>query len=159
MKNIKLISFLICSIFCLNSCTIESEDDNGNGNNQNEELSTAPLTGQVYGENFSVIGGTARFLSLNGEDVIRVSLYDVQVSCTDIADQVISLNLPREVGVHQAGVTGSISDPNSSDFLSLVNIKVEVLSFDNTEVSGRVLIDRPSVDSFVNGTFTVQFCM
>ncbi|AGC77597.1 hypothetical protein LX97_02211 [Nonlabens dokdonensis] len=156
MKNIKYVTTFILLAFCFSSCTIEDDDNDGD---PVEELSTDPLMGQVYGENFTVVGGTSRFLSLNGEDVIRVLLYDVQVDCTNNESSIISINLPRQIGIHEAGVTGSINDPNSTSFQSLINFKVEVVSFNNTEVTARVLIDRPSINSFVNGTFTVPFCM
>lgn len=154
MKKIQFLSLLLFTLFSLNSCTLEEDDLII----EPDELSTEPFTGQVYGENFNAIGGTSRFVSINGEDVISISLYDVQVNCVNSEDSWIRINVPQQVGVFENG-TGLIKDPNSTDFLSLSNIKVEVVSFDSNEVTARVLIDRPSINSSVNGTFTVQFCM
>lgn len=158
MKKINLLSVLLLSIIFVSSCSSDDSNNDQNEDEQTEELSDEPLMGEVFGESFSAEGGTADFVSVNQSDVIRISLYNQDVTCDDFEDSWISLVVPREVGVYENGATGRINDPNSDDFSSLSNVKVELVSFDNNTVQAKVLIDRPSLDSYVNGMFEIQVC-
>lgn len=159
LKRIKSLSIVCVSVLLISSCSYSDDDiSNDNNDNQGEELSNAPLSGEVYGESFSAEGGTADFITLNGQDVISVSLYSQDVACDNSESSWIRLDIPREVGMHEANVTGLIKDPNSNDFQSLTNIKVELVSFDDNTVEAKALINRPSINSFVNGAFEIQVC-
>ena len=154
MKNVNLLSLVFLSFILLSSCS--SEDDSEN--DQSETLSNEPLTGEVYGQSFSAEGGTADFITVNSLEVISIALYNQAVACDNNEESWIILNVPREVGMHDLQVTGGIKDPDSDDFLSLTNIKVEVVSFNNETVVAKALINRPSINSFVNGAFEIQVC-
>ena len=133
-----------------------SDEIDGNISNQN-------LIGTVLGQDFTFVDGIAFETTFGDEVLISVNLTNVGTTCDDsVLDFVLSV---RAQVLNQIGVYNDINiveqNDNGTPFNNL-NQTVEITSIRNTEISGKMKIDRSSSDiaagSSFEGTFTLPIC-
>lgn len=155
MKRFILICFTALSI---TSC---SKDDNNDSGIKNQIL-----TGTVEGEPFTFKGGKAFLTGSLIKDVEQVSinLTNFEANCdTDIFDFELEISawIPREVGVH-TGINIVTQDGSNIPFNNDKQT-VEITSISDTEISGKMKLNKSGSDLFeesiFEGTFTIPLCL
>ncbi|MEL0652815.1 hypothetical protein V6246_15445 [Algibacter sp. TI.3.09] len=127
-----------------------SDDDDNSGDNISNQI----LQGQVFGNDFTALGGKA-FDS--GED-ISVNITNIAADCESSVldyDLEISTYVTPEVGVYE-GINVIFNKDGEAPYNYLA-ATVEVTSLTETEITVKIKADSSS-DKTVEGTFTVPYC-
>jgi hypothetical protein len=127
-----------------------SDDDDNSGDNISNQI----LQGQVFGNDFTALGGKA-FDS--GED-ISVNITNIVADCESSVldyDLEISTYVTPEVGVYE-GINVVFNKEGEAPY-NYLDATVEVTSLNDTEITVKIKADSSS-DKTVEGTFTVPYC-
>ncbi len=127
-----------------------SDDDDNSGDNISNQI----LQGQVFGNDFTALGGKA-FDS--GED-ISVNITNIVADCESSVlnyDLEISTYATPEVGVYE-GINVVFNKEGEAPY-NYLDATVEVTSLTETEITVKIKADSSS-DKTVEGTFTVPYC-
>ena len=127
-----------------------SDDDDNSGDNISNQI----LQGQVFGNDFTALGGKA-FDS--GED-ISVNITNIAADCESSVldyDLEISTYVTPEVGVYE-GINVVFNKDGETPY-NYLYATVEVTSLTETEITVKIKADSSS-DKTVEGTFTVPYC-
>ena len=127
-----------------------SDDDDNSGDNISNQI----LQGQVFGNDFTALGGKA-FDS--GED-ISVNITNIVADCESSVldyDLEISTYVTPEVGVYE-GINVVFNKEGEAPY-NYLDATVEVTSLTETEITVKIKADSSS-DKTVEGTFTVPYC-
>ncbi|GAL62416.1 hypothetical protein [Algibacter lectus] len=138
------------SLTLLISLMISCSDDDNSGDNISNQI----LQGQVFGNDFTALGGKA-FDS--GED-ISVNITNIVADCESSVldyDLEISTYVTPEVGVYE-GINVVFNKEGEAPY-NYLDATVEVTSLTETEITVKIKADSSS-DKTVEGTFTVPYC-
>ena len=156
MRKLPFALLLFLSVFTF-SCSSSDDDNDGN---EPTTISDNPVSGQLYGEAFTMDGGKAVLREVFDVQSVEIHLTAEDLGCETLgfSDFPITITAPAAVGVHTTDVYASFEDPNSSDYISLSGgITIEIISLGNTVV-GKVLAASTSTESNINGKFDVEIC-
>ena len=127
-----------------------SDDDDNSGDNISNQI----LQGQVFGNDFTALGGKA-FDS--GED-ISVNITNIAADCESSVldyDLEISTYVRPEVGVYEG--INVIFNKDGEPPYNYLGATVEVTSLTDNEITVKIKADSSS-DKTIEGTFTVPYC-
>ncbi|AWH86743.1 hypothetical protein HYN59_17230 [Flavobacterium album] len=155
MKKI-ILPAIVAASFLFSCSSDDSERTNNNGSFSND-----PVSGVVYGHDFTFVGGKASPINANGEDVLYIDLAGVAMDCDSDVETPIWIIVPAAVGDYTSANGASIqfSDDAAGSFQGSFNEHVKITSITDTTVKGQVMGDGDddAVNS-INGTFEVHFC-
>ncbi len=129
---------------------ISCSDDDNSGDNISNQI----LQGQVFGNDFTALGGKA-FDS--GED-ISVNITNIAADCESSVldyDLEISTYVRPEVGVYEG--INVIFNKDGEPPYNYLGATVEVTSLTDNEITVKIKADSSS-DKTIEGTFTVPYC-
>ncbi|WP_158845284.1 hypothetical protein [Algibacter sp. L1A34] len=132
------------------SLMISCSDDDNSGDNISNQI----LQGQVFGNDFTALGGKA-FDS--GED-ISVNITNIAADCESSVldyDLEISTYVRPEVGVYEG--INVIFNKDGEPPYNYLGATVEVTSLTDNEITVKIKADSSS-DKTIEGTFTVPYC-
>jgi hypothetical protein len=153
---------LLCSILVtaslLSSCTSSEEGTNTDSGG----FATTPVSGVVYNDQFTMVGGKARSLSSNGVEVFYIYLTETAITCSETENLgPLWITVPAAVGVYNfsSGARIQFQDPNSTDFEGALDAEIEITAISATTVTGKLKGTGFNVgENAINGTFSVQVC-
>lgn len=152
----KKISIFILLAFLSFSCSDDSDENSNDG-----AISNNPVSGELYGNAFTIGGGKGIFDEVFGVESVELYLTSEDLGCETLgfSDFPITVTAPREVGVHTTDVYATFNDPDSSDFISLSGgITVEIISITDDLVVGKVRAASTSTDNSIEGKFELPIC-
>lgn len=153
---------LLCSILfaasLLSSCSSSEED----ANNNQGGFATTPVSGVVYNDPFTMVGGKARSLSSNGVQVFYIYLTETAITCNETENLgPLWITVPAAVGAYDfaAGARIQFQDPNSDDFEGALDAEIEITAISATTITGKLKGSGFNAgENEINGTFSVQVC-
>lgn len=151
----KKITIFILLAFLGFSCTDDS-DENSTG-----AISNSPVSGKLYGSDFTIGGGKGIFDDVFGVESVELYLTAEDLGCETLgfSDFPIIVIAPSEVGTHTTNVFVTFNDPNSSDFISLSGgLTVEIISITDDLVVGKVKAASSSTENAIEGKFEIPMC-
>ena len=124
-------------------------------------FANTPVSGTVYNKTFTVGGGKARSISLNGTESLYIHLTPAAIDCdaTDLGP--IWITVPAAVGTYTPATKGTLQfqDKESDGFEGATDAEIEIISITDTKVIGRVKASGfYEGENDINGTFSVQYC-
>lgn len=156
MKKLTMCLLLAVSVFV--SCS----DDDSDTNNNNDGWSNNAAAGKLYGEDFTMKGGRAAFISFANVESVQIDLSPELLGCSAQSGEEnfpIRIIAPREEGTFTTDVYVSYSDPNSTDYVNVSNGNtIEITEVTPNFVKGRIRSTSASTDNSLNGTFDVSVC-
>ena len=158
MKMKKLIlSFL--TVFSLLAC---STDDENTGGDNGSGISNSPLSGKLYGVNFTADGGRADLNVVFGDAVVEIRIGSEGLACETSqfsGEFPIRITAPRTEGTHNSNVYVTFNDPNSDSFISVSGgIEIEIITLTETSVDFKIKATSTSTDNNINGRHQVVIC-
>lgn len=154
---IKTLSILFLA-FALNSCSSSDEKPAAD----EEGFSAGPVSGTIYGDQFTYIGGYATRATINEVDKLSIRLSEANLDCTDFGSSNIpvSITCPAVIGVSTANNTIFFKDVSQTDgdFVTATNVQVEITSIGAT-VKGKIKGKSLGDEGAINGTFEVPLCL
>lgn len=154
MKKITIILLLsLISFSCSDSDSPEEEINLG--------ITDNPVSGKLYGSNFTIAGGKGFLTNIVGVDSFELYLTSQNLGCetSDFSNFPITLIAPRQIGTHTSNVYVYFRDPNSSDFNNVsYGITVEIISISDDLVIGKVRAAAETTDNSVEGKFEIPIC-
>lgn len=151
----KKIALLIAMFFAVVSCSSDDSSDSNGGITDN------PVSGTLYGNDFTLGGGKAYFEEIFGEESVEIWLTADDLGCETLGftDFPISIIAPRTEGTHTTGVYVTFTDPDSSDFISVSSGNtIEIISLTDTEIVGKIKASSTSTDNAIEGRFEISIC-
>jgi hypothetical protein len=158
----KRLIYLNLLMFALVFTSCSTDEDSGNGGSEGE-ISDAPLTGKLFGQDFEVNGSRADYTVDFGEERITVQLSNEDIGCEtgQFSGQFpISISTPPEEG-YTTDVYVIFSDPDSDDFVSVSgDLEIEVTSLSDTEITAKIRASTISSEpeNHIEGKFTASIC-
>ncbi|MBO0590328.1 hypothetical protein I2486_02815 [Cellulophaga sp. E16_2] len=144
--------------FTVMSCSSDKDDSSA------DTISDQTLTGTVEGKAFTVQGGKAFFRSSTSTEEITIYLTNENFGCdSDIFDYTLTINasVPNMVGVY-TDVNIVTQDGNNTPFNNLTETIVEITAVSDTEISGKMKLNKEGSEAFpesiFEGAFTVSIC-
>ncbi|WP_157486459.1 hypothetical protein [Maribacter forsetii] len=152
----KILSITMLCIFLV-SCS--NDEDSGEIG-----ISDQPLTGILQGESFTFVDGKSfDTITFDDEEALNINLTNVSATCEDFIgdfDLRISFTVPVGVGVYTD--INIVDIKNDETPFNNLDRTVEITSLTETEVSGKLKLERNSNDiaegSSFEGSFTVPIC-
>ncbi|WP_158974134.1 hypothetical protein [Cellulophaga sp. L1A9] len=140
------------------SCSSDKDDSSSSS------ISDQALVGTVEGEAFTVQGGKAFFRSSTSTEEITIYLTNENFGCeSDIFDYNLTINttVPNMVGIY-TDVNIVTQDGNNTPFNHLAETIVEITAVSDTEISGKMKLNKEGTEAFpesiFEGAFTVSIC-
>ena len=148
---IKTLSILFLA-FALNSCS--SSDDT-----PAEGFSANPVSGTIYGDEFTYSGGYASNINSGGVDKLNITLSASSYNCNDIGTSTpLSISCPKVLGLSTTNTILFFKDLENGEFVNVSSgVQVEIISIGET-VKGKVKGASISENCSINGTFEVPIC-
>lgn len=157
MKNLYLTA-IILMLFTISGCS-KNEDEDVKEEVVSEKLLDTPVAGKIYDTTFKINnkGGYANNITINGIESIDIYLTSEEVGCDAPSGTKFPaiITTPRAIGTHTSKTSIFFKDPKSTDFVSVSNVTVEIISV-GTTVVGKVM--GSSSNSNINGKFEVPYC-
>lgn len=157
MKRIVYSMFLAASLMA--SC---SSSDDSNDTTTPGSFADEPVAGVVYSEDFTVGGGKARSIELNGVESLYIYLNESVIDCESTGSNPIWITVPAAVGTYtreDGEMTLQFRDVNGESFEGSLDAKIEITAITETMVTGRVMGTGFYEDeNEINGTFEVPYC-
>ena len=146
---------VLVTLSLLASCSSSDDDKEVIG----DGFAAAPVSGVVYGENFTAGGGKSQSVTLNGVESLYIYLTPGAINCNSIQLDPISITVPAATGTYTSGITVVFKNPANDDFEGATDKKIEILSISETSVKGRIKASGFHNDEQnINGTFEVPYC-
>jgi len=124
-----------------------------------DEFAATPVSGVVYGQNFTVGGGKSQSVTLNGVESLYIYLTPGVINCNSVQLDPISITVPAATGTFTTGFTVVFKNPANDNFEGATDKKIEILSISETSVKGRIKASGFHDDEQnINGTFEVPYC-
>ncbi len=164
MKKLTALSFSFLSIALLISCSSDGGDD---GNPlPSYDFIDRDLQGKIDGQNWTYAAGFAEdsfFEEGNLSIEMTNETYDNPCDEFLLDGLKVFFDIEAQVGLKELkfaedGQTITLFNPATSLNIILVEGAVEILSITTSEVSGRI-DGRSDEDNFINGNFTVPYCL
>lgn len=145
-------------VMSLTSCS--SDDSSSTDNNNNGGISNSPVSGTLYGEDFTIGGGYARMQTINEVESFTLYMTEENLDCDDAfsGDFPIVVRTPSTIATHTTGTAISFNDPASDDFISVSGATVIITEVTDTMVKGKIKGASTSTDNDINGTFSLSIC-
>lgn len=158
MKKLSLCLLLALSV--LTSCS--DDDSNNTDTNSGGGLTNNPLSGTVYGQDFTIQGGRAQHVTMFNVESISIDVSALALGCgapsTDTSFP-IRIVAPRQEGTFTTDVYVTFNDPNSTDYVSVSGGNtVEITSLTATTVKGKVRSGSTTTNNYINGSFELPIC-
>ena len=147
-------------VMSLTSCSSDDSSSTDNNNN-NGGISNNPVSGTLYGDDFTIGGGYARMQTINEVESFTLYMTDENLDCDDAfsGDFPIVVRTPSAIATHTTGAAISFNDPGSDDFISVGSgVTVIITEVTDTMVKGKVKGASTSTDNDINGTFSLPIC-
>ena len=139
-----------------------SSDDDSGSTPVAGEFSNSPVSGVIYGEQFTIGGGKATSIELNDVPSFYIYLNQNDINCDDSVSNPIWISVPSEVGVYErqeGEMTLQFRDVNGESFEGSSDAKIEITEITDTMIKGKVMGDGfDEGENSINGTFSVQYC-
>jgi len=154
MKKIAYSIFM--AVLLMVSCGSPEEDTN----TTDGSYRTTPVSGVVYGDDFTVGGGRARSINSNGVDSFYIYLTPGTLACDgDTTGAPIWIVVPAAVGEYTTNFSMQFRDDAVGAFGGATEQKIEITLITETVVKGRIrAVGFESNINSINGTFEVQYC-
>lgn len=159
MKN-PLLYFLLAISLCI-SCSDEDTDTNKNAYG----FSGNPISGTLYGRNFTMRGGRAARVNMFNVESIEIQLSAQNLGCeaaSGSANFPIRITAPRATGVYTEDVYVTYEDPDSDSYVSVASGMggnlMEITSITETKVTGNIISSSTTTNNNINGSFEIPIC-
>ncbi|NDI97752.1 hypothetical protein GWA97_01505 [Flavobacterium sp. LaA7.5] len=153
---------IVYSLFVAASLMVSCSSSDDSDNTSTDEFSNSPVSGVVYSEDFTIGGGTARSIELNGVDSFYIFLNENAVDCDSDVEDPIWISVPAAVGTYNredGEMTLQFRDVNGDSFEGTLDGKIEITEITETMVKGKVMAAGfDEEENSINGTFSVQYC-
>ncbi len=155
MKKNVLFALLVPVL--LMSCTSDdSENNTGTG------ISNSPVSGKLYGKNFTIAGGKASLVMFSGVESADIVISAQALGCSassTSANFPIDIITPSAVGTYTTNVYVTFNDPDTDDFVSVSGgTTVEITSSTPTMIKGKIKTSSTTTNNNINGTFEIPIC-
>lgn len=142
-------------VIALNSCS--SSDDNAPAA---EGFAANPVSGTIYGNQFTYSGGYATNINSGGVDKLNITLSGSSINCSDFGISTpLSISVPKVVGLNTTNTFLFFKNLENDNFVNVSNgVQVEIISIGET-VKGKVKGASISENCSINGTFEVPICL
>lgn len=152
MKKLFFSLFVGALVFA--SCSSEDSASPGNTN-----FSNSPVSGVIYGESFTIGGGYARPISLNGVASYYIYMDTASVECFESSGTPLWVILPAGVGTYDSTQVSVQFRNDDGSFEGASEEKVEITEVTETTVKGKIrAVGFDDTEHYINGTFAVQYC-
>ncbi|WP_298146825.1 hypothetical protein [Flavobacterium sp.] len=153
---------LLCSIFIATSLLLSCSSSEEDTNNNQGGFATTPVSGVVYSNPFTMVGGKARSLTSNGVEVFYIYLTETAINCNETENLgPLWIIVPAAVGTYDfaGGARIQFQDPNSTDFEGASDAEIEITAISTTTITGKLKGSGFNAgENEINGTFSVQVC-
>jgi hypothetical protein len=158
----KKITFaIVLAVMLMVSCSSTTEEENTTG----DSYATTQLSGTLYNHGFTLGGGYARSINLNGVDSFYIYMVPDTTNGLDCDDDTsiapIWIAVPAAVGEYvNNDFTMQFKNISNGGFEGAPVKKIEITSISPTMVKGRIRATGfdPDYENFINGIFELQYC-
>lgn len=139
------------------SCSGDDSEENTGGG-----ISNTPVSGKLYGKNFTIGGGKADFITFSGVESADIEITAQNIGCETASTSSnfpILITTPRAVGTYTSNVYVTFHDPDSDAYVSVSGgTTVEITAVTSTLITGKIKTSSTTTDNYINGKFEIPIC-